>query len=136
MRPMLSSVPLAQSSSERPAHSGSSVLAEVVFGQMTKKCVGAGICKIMLYRGRKRPPGCGSAIGVFSVEAAGLMLKFQKHRICPKVRDRLFSKPYFEMGEAFVLPEDLCTRLGIEALVIPKGKFLLLQEKGEFVILF
>ena len=112
------------------------VLAEVVFGQRTKNCLGAGICKISMYRGERRRGGCNSALATICRTGQGLVLRFQPAGICPKLRENYFSNNDFFMGEQVPLPSMICGLLGIPSTFLPAGSVPIRREGYSFALYF
>lgn len=116
----------------------SSITAEVVFGQSSKKCVGAGICRIIPYLGHRwsritnRP--CVSALGTLQMDERGLSLVFRKYALCPTLRETFLSRSHFAMDEPFVFPAPLAETLGLPSAVIPAGKYLIRPQDGFIAI--
>ena len=112
----------------------SSIMAEVVFGQSSKRCVGAGICKIIPYLGHRwsritnRP--CASALGKLQMDERGLSLVFRKYALCPTLRETFLSRSHFAMDESFVFPAPLAAALWLSSDVIPAGKYPIRHQDG------
>ena len=112
------------------------VLAEVVFGQRTKNCTGAGICKISMYRGEARKGDCNSALAEICRTGQGLVLRFQLAGICLKLRENYFSNKDFFMGEPVPLPPVISRLLGVPPTFLPAGNFPIRREGYSFLLYF
>jgi len=122
--------------SRRRTASQAPVITEVVFGQRAKNCLGAGICKISMYRGERRNGRCRSALAKLSRIGNGLVLRFQPAGICPKLRENYLSNNHFFMGEPVPLPPVLCGLLGIPPTHLPAGRFPIRREGHSFEVHF
>ena len=112
------------------------VMSEVVFGQRTKNCMGAGICKISMYRGDRRRGQCNSALAEIYRTGSGLVLRFQPVGICPKLRENDFSDRDFFVGEPVPLPSVICGLLGIPPTLLPAGSVPIRREGYFFALYF
>ncbi|MBK8877447.1 MAG: hypothetical protein IPN74_02510 [Haliscomenobacter sp.] len=119
-------------------HVFSSITAEVVFGQSSKKCVGAGICRIIPYLGHRwsriTNSPCVSALGKLQKDEQGLSLVFRKYALCPTLRETFLSRSHFAMDEPFVFPAPLAEILGLFSAVIPAGKYPIRHQDGFIAI--
>ncbi len=128
---------LLPSTGER-THVFSSIMAEVVFGQSSKKCVGAGICKIIPYLGHRWPritdKSCASALGKLQRDEQGFSVVFSKYALCPMLREKFLSRSHFAMDEPFVFPAPLAEAFGFSVVVIPAGLHPISRQNGDIAI--
>ncbi|HAD13289.1 MAG TPA: hypothetical protein DCF33_12730 [Saprospirales bacterium] len=109
--------------------------ADIVFGTPSEQCKGHGICMIMP-EGAALQLHCRSFQGLFIRESGDqFYLMMSRNQLPASVVDKFFSKPYFLMKEALVLPEFLASGLGLQqGCVIPTGRFKIVRSRQFFLI--
>jgi hypothetical protein len=112
----------------------------VLFGTPSKNCSGHGICDVTA-RSRPVPSvrGCCPQAPAFFLQLSEseFILLAPKPSLPETVAGRQFSKPFFEMEEAFPLPEfaRCCFKLPANAH-IPAGQHLFKQDEHFYTIYF
>ena len=116
------------------------VYANVLFGQSSNRCRGAGICQVELYSGKKIGDGkdfCRQAVGMIGVNEKGrLFFRFVKYSICKKPAQAQFEKGVFQVKEDFLLPEAVISRLGGKVKNIRAGAYSVEKEQHHYTIVF
>lgn len=112
------------------------VLSEVVFGQRSRNCSGAGICKIFMYQGVRRHRPCSRAMAQISWTGQGILMRFFRHGLCPGLRENYFTENQFVMGEPVPLPPVICKRLGLPPTILPAGVFPICREDHCIAVFF
>lgn len=135
----LHSAPSAHFPGLMPSLQVMAIHANVVFGQSSNRCKGAGICRVDMYRGIRRPSApenCRQALSCILPSERGLIFRFVKYSLCQTLTRQLFSQPYFKVNEAFTLEPMLGVALGRPEYRIPAGQYRIEKDLHHFQICF
>jgi hypothetical protein len=97
--------------------------ATVIVGLLSKKCKGKGICSIILGSPEIHQKRCTYAPILLSLVDGRLLLSFQKNQIKTCTRRKLFSHPFFVVGEAYILPPEISKLLSVSTYHIEPGQY-------------
>ena len=112
------------------------ILAEVVYGLISRNCKGMGICKINPvdspdYQASNTP--CGASLAYLQVlNSSTIRFEFLKDSITPEQYALRFAGGYFCLEEAFSFSESLLTALGTSKLSIADGTYPI-QESTQLI---
>lgn len=120
---------------------------EVRFGVPSKNCDNYGICQIEMNESLFEPKAGSPAEtnccirkggAVMTLEAdGGIELAFPKSCLSPKVVSDLFSKPFFEMEEDYVLPENLVPEnTPASKWRFAAGRYPIVETQGFYILFF
>ncbi|MFZ4426504.1 MAG: hypothetical protein ACOYOO_05055 [Saprospiraceae bacterium] len=113
------------------------VIAQVQFGQATRRCRGTGICRIDLnIRNSTAVFTCSRAVCRAGITDAGIVLIFDRHALCKQLVHKYFCNGEISLREDLELGATLCQKLGILPAVIAAGKYALLREGSQSLIIF
>jgi hypothetical protein len=108
------------------------VLAEVVYGLVSRDCKGMGICKIKILNWpdhQAERSQCGSSLAwIRSTGEKTLCFDFLRQTINPQQYARRFASGSFLIEEPFSYPKALLAALGSSASEIPDGNYALIHS--------
>ncbi|HKK73737.1 MAG TPA: hypothetical protein VJ953_01585 [Saprospiraceae bacterium] len=105
--------------------------ATVIVGLLSKKCKGKGICSIILGSPEIHQKQCTYVPVLLSLVDGRLLLSFQKNQVKKCTRRKLFSHPFFVIGEAYLLPPEISRLLSINTYLIEPGQYQI-EEKTHY----
>lgn len=111
------------------------ILAEVVYGLVSRDCKGMGICKINAvnapdYQASSTP--CGASLAYLQVlDPSTIRFEFLKHSITPEQYALRFAGGYFCLEEAFCFSDQFLMALGTSDLSIAEGNYPI-QDNAQF----
>lgn len=114
------------------------IYAEIVFGDPSKDCRYAGICKIYIVDKLKKVQQnkCRSAFAIIQKSNhQTLELFFLDHTICDCTRQRFFSESHFEIPSEYVIPKNVAQQLNLSnQMAIPTGEYPIIVLGSHLVI--
>ncbi len=131
---------------ERASRSVEGVRANVVFGQASMRCRGAGICKIDVNvsdhweaETQEKRSGCCArpARAYVSLNERGVLeITFNKADICKKIYTQHFAQHRFKVSESISLPEALRAALPGAPAEIGRGYYPCRESAGQVRVSF
>lgn len=118
------------------------VPAEVDFGSpRNPDCLNFGICRINYWNGKAMSlmPSCcpNRAIGfVRRWEQNGIELIFPKGNMAPATLEKHFGSGWFKVMDAYELPADLASKLGLSRFTFEPGRYPVLEMEGKLHLIF
>ncbi|WP_373550569.1 hypothetical protein [Haliscomenobacter sp.] len=111
------------------------ILAEVVYGLISRNCKGMGICKINAVNAPDYPASstpCGASLAYLQVlNPSTIRFEFLKHSITPEQYTLRFASGYFCLEEAFCFSDQFLMALGTSDVTIAEGNYLI-QDDAQF----
>jgi hypothetical protein len=115
------------------------VVAHVIFGQLSRKCAGPGICKVLLDDYFLSVRGCSkfhSKVNIAKKSKAIVTFTFYAEDMSEGTENQYFSQPTFLVGNAFLLPEEICNSLGIINRLVLTGLYPIHRTENQYYIPF
>ena len=110
---------------------------EVVFGTPSKNCSGAGICLIANRFPKGYSVPCPHApASIHMVSRRELVFRFRKRNLTEKAAAGYFTRRYFQVEEAFLLPKRLVRMWRLSAASVSPGQYLLEEYSQEWRLYF
>ena len=111
------------------------IVAIVVFGTLSLRCRGKGICSIWVNQTFQRGEGKGKAI-LYRTKRGRIKFEFLKESLSTKTNSELFNSPLFEMQEDYEFSPELENLFGLQKLILKKGKYPIRKSNCKYTITF
>ncbi|NJL73751.1 MAG: hypothetical protein HC892_00660 [Saprospiraceae bacterium] len=117
------------------------IVGQVILGEISKKCQGAGICKVLVdmeklvlssgycqkYQGKAK---------ITKEYEDRLVFAFDKSSMSEETIARFFSKPKFVVGTSYLLDQEICRQLDVKKGLIREGEYIIHDHASTFEIRF
>jgi len=110
--------------------------ATVVLGLISRKCRGKGICSITMESPDLKNQPCNHVSALLSRTDSKLTISVIKAVVKNCTRLAFFSSDFFEVEEAFVVPQVVSNLLSMEDYTIAPGRYRIHETKRYWTIAF
>ncbi|MEM1327483.1 MAG: hypothetical protein AAGI23_16090 [Bacteroidota bacterium] len=115
-----------------------SLQAEVIFGLLSKKCKGRGICRIITDEDRSLAYStCGKAeVRIEWTTTDRIRFCIKKNSMSTYTKETHFNSSFFRMEEDFDFPKQTIVRLGQQQYRIRAGYYRIRETDDNYLIVF
>ena len=117
------------------------IVGQVILGEISKKCQGAGICKVLVDMEKLvlNNEYCQKYQGTAKITKEHedrLVFAFDKSSMSEETIAQFFTKPKFVVGTSYLLDQEICKQLDMNKGLIRKGEYIIHDHASIFEIRF